>query len=150
MSTNRALHTLISVTSAALAIVLAGCAPGPGWTDQGSDIVSELKIDIPENATNIVGNTDSGVRFLMPNDKWRDYITEYYPGKALTPFPITSDLDGSVPATCIPAYRSGVKLTTWVAGEDIQYRDTGRQKRRSVFVTPDCEPDKAYVQWTLK
>lgn len=52
------------------------------------------------------------------------------------------------PKGCI--HRSGVKLTTWVTGDDIEYRDTGSHKRRSVFVTPDCEPCRAYVQWMLK
>lgn len=129
--------------------VLTGCTPGGGWTDNDPGIVGDLKIEIPKDATNIVGSTDHGVKFLMPNDQWRGYVAKYYPGKTLSQFPIASELDGSVPAMCIPAFRSGTKLTAWVAAGEIQYRNTDQQTDRTVRVVPDCEPNKAYVQWML-
>lgn len=140
---------LVSVAMTALVLLFAtGCFIGPGQTDEGTDTVSLLKIDIPASATNIVGHTDRGVDFLMPNDEWRTYLATYYPDTQLKQLP-SRELDGSVPAMCIPAFRAGVKLSRWTTGEYIQWRDTNKQRLRGVVVTPDCEPGKAYVQWVL-
>lgn len=84
----------------------------------------------------------------MPNDEWRDYVAKYYPGKTLTPRP-ARELDGTAPISCYPALRSGVKLTKWTTGDDIQFRKTDKHAYRFVGVTPDCEPGKAFVQWRL-
>lgn len=146
MTTRFVLGTPFWAAMAALGF-LTGCTPGGGWTDNASSIVDELKIEIPQSATNIVGHTDSGVDFLMPNDQWRDYAAKYFPGKQLSERP-SKELDGSVPAMCIPAFRSGTKLSHWIAGENIQ-SGTNRLEYRFISVTPECEPGKAFVQWRL-
>ncbi|WP_234824541.1 hypothetical protein [Mycobacteroides abscessus] len=138
---------ILAVAVACTLSVLTGCTPGGGWTDKDPGIVGDLKIEIPKDATNIVGHTDSGVDFLMPNDQWRDYAAKYYPGKPLSERP-SKEVDGSVPAMCIPAFRSGVKLSHWIAGENIQSRND-TLAYRFISVTPDCEPNKAFVQWRL-
>ncbi|ORB58659.1 hypothetical protein BST43_09665 [Mycobacteroides saopaulense] len=146
MTTRLNTRTQLLAAVTALA-VLSGCTPGGGQTDSDPGIVGDLKIEIPKSATNIVGHTDSGVDFLIPNDQWRDYATKYYPGKALSERP-SKEVDGSVPAMCIPAFRAGTKLSHWIAGENIQSRDN-RLEYRFISVTPDCEPGKAFVQWRL-
>ena len=149
MSTKHLPPKHISAALVAIAAMLAGCTPGPGWTDKDPGIVGDLKIDIPETATNIVGKTGSGVDFLMPNDQWRDYVAKSYPEKQLSRTPLVKETDGSVPAMCLPAFRSGTKLEQWSTTDRIQFRDTDKSKIRGVTVTPDCEPGKTYVQWIL-
>ncbi|TDH56697.1 hypothetical protein E2F47_06090 [Mycobacterium eburneum] len=149
MSTHR-LHQRIFLAVVTIGFPLVGTACiGPGWTDKDLGTVAELKIEIPKSATNIVGHTGKGVDFLMPNDQWRDYVAKYYPGTTFTRFPANKETDGSVPLMCIPAFRSGVKLVKLVTGDDIQYRKTKDKVHRTVIVTPDCEPGKAYLQWRL-
>lgn len=126
---------------------LTGCL-GPGYTDKDPGIVGDLKIEIPKSATSLLPETNS-VAFLMPNDQWRDYVAKYYPDKQLSQSPANKETDGSVPPMCIPAFRSGTKLTSWTTGAKIQYRNTDKSAIRGVVVTPDCEPGKAYVQWSL-
>ena len=146
--TNHRRLLMSGISAASVLLMTTGCFIGPGQTDEGTDIVSILKIEIPDSATKIVGHTDSGVDFLMPNDEWRDYIETYYPDKKLTPRP-AKEIDGSAPIACYPAFRAGMKLTNWTTGADIQYRDTDKNSYRFVSVTPDCEPGKAYVRWML-
>jgi len=130
------------------AFVSAGCVLGPGQTDEGSDIVSQLKISIPKSATDIIGNTDRGIQFMLPNDQWPGYVDEYYPGATLQQFP-AREMDGSAPLECLPALRSGTKLVVWSTGADIQFADTDKHAFRSVSVTPDCISGKTLVQWQL-
>lgn len=118
---------------------------GPGQTDEGSDIVSQLHITFPASATNIVG-AEHSVSFLMPNDQWRAYVAGYYPDTPLRPFPVK---ELNAPLECIPAVRAGVKLVIWSAGDDIPYKDTDQTMFRSISVTPDCEPGEAHVEWML-
>ncbi|OBB88655.1 hypothetical protein A5779_00080 [Mycolicibacterium peregrinum] len=139
---------LVSVAvTAAVLLFVTGCFVGPGQTDEGTDTVSLLKIEIPDSATNIVGHTDRGVDFLMPNDEWRAYLATYYPDKQLEHLPPLTRYE--TPAMCLPALRAGVKLSRWTIGEYIQWRNTDKQRLRGVVITPDCEPGKAYVQWVL-
>lgn len=148
MTATRSRTLRTTATIAAAAALTAGCFIGPGQTDQGTDIVSLLKIEIPASATNIVGHTESTrVDFLIPNDQWRDYIHTYYPDKQLTQFPPRTEYE--TPAICIPAYRAGVKLIEWSTGQRIQYRNTDRQVLRGVVVIPNCEPGKTYISWGL-
>ncbi|TDH57590.1 hypothetical protein E2F47_02020 [Mycobacterium eburneum] len=137
----------LAVATIGIPLVSTACI-GPGWTDHDDDIVSELKIEIPKSATNIVGHAGKGIDFLIPNTEWRAYVAKYYPGKTLSQRP-SKEIDGSVPAECIPAFRSGTELSHWITGEDIQYRNTNNHVYRFVRVTPDCEPGKAFVQWRL-
>ncbi|MEZ0366127.1 hypothetical protein ACAG26_20845 [Mycobacterium sp. pUA109] len=149
MSSHRLLpRLLLAPMLAAVLLLTTGCFIRPGRTDHDTDIVSRLKIEIPKSATNIVGHTDKGVDFLMPNDQWRDYVAKYYPGKTLSQFPYATAYEA--PAECIPAFRSGAKLVMWVTGDEIQFRKTDHNMRRSVSVTPDCEAGKALVQWRLR
>ncbi len=137
-----------SLHAVSVLLLTTSCFVGPGQTDKGSDIVSLLKIRIPQSATDIVGHTDSGIDFFMPNDEWRDYIAGYYPDAVLTPRP-SKERDGSAPIVCYPSLRSGAELTNWTTGDDIQYRDTDYSVYRFVSITPDCAPGKAYIRWSL-
>lgn len=141
---------LLLSAASAFSVLLAttSCFIGPGQTDEGTDTVSLLKIEIPDSATDIVGHTHSGVDFLMPNDQWRDYIAAYYPDKKLTPR-TAKEIDGSAPIACYPALRDGAKLMNWTTGGNIQYRNTEKNRYRFVSATPDCEPGKTYVRWGL-
>jgi hypothetical protein len=145
MTTRR--MTPIALATAIFTSLTVGCI-GPGFSDKDPGIVGDLKIEIPKTATSFLPETNS-VAFLMPNDQWRDYVAKYYPDKQLSQSPASKETDGGVPPMCIPAFRSGTKLTSWTTGAKIQYRNTDKYAVRGVVVTPDCEPGKAYVQWSL-
>lgn len=135
----------LMVTSCALLFV-SGCVE-PAITDKDASPNVALRIDVPESARPLGGYVDPyRVEFLMPNDKWREYVAKY----SLSPLEQSPYISQSVvPVWCVPAARAGVQLTRWVAGGDIQYFDTGMHAYRSVSVTPDCEPGNAYVIWVL-
>ncbi|SHS97040.1 Uncharacterised protein [Mycobacteroides abscessus subsp. abscessus] len=131
-------------------LLLCGC--GTGWTDhkEGNDPMSAkdaLKVEVPASASSVIAEIDPyRIQFLMPNDQWRDYASKY-PLDQFEEVPYPTEY--VVPAMCLPVARTGVKLTSWIAGDLIQYLDTGQRAHRSITVTPDCESGKAYVQWGL-
>lgn len=114
-----------------------------------------LKVAVPASATDVTkglgGGTESyaySIDFLMPNDQWRNYLQRYYPnGIQQSPLTYTP---GTVPAECVQAFRGGVKLQAWVAGDDIPYFDSGTPARRHVSAIPDCKPGQVFVQWRLE
>ncbi|OHU32322.1 hypothetical protein [Mycobacteroides chelonae] len=135
---------------AACLFLLGGC--GNSWTDrkEGNDPMSArdaLKVEVPGSASSVIAEIDPyRVQFLIPNDQWRDYASKY-PLDQFEEFPYPSEY--VVPAMCLPVARTGVKLTSWIAGDEILYLDTDKRAHRSMTVTPDCELGKAYVQWSL-
>ncbi|WP_083336086.1 hypothetical protein [Mycobacteroides saopaulense] len=129
------------------ALFVAGCV-GPGLTDEGTDEVSLMKIEIPKSATNEVGSVNPyKVRFLMPNDEWRDYLAKYALKPELSKLKYTTEYE--VPPDCIPAFRTKGNLEHWTAGGNIKWRKTDRDAYRFVSVIPDCEPGRAMLLWQL-
>lgn len=147
--THRLLHSLLRIVMiTAVLLPASGCFLGPGQTDQGSDIVSQLQIEIPESATDITGNTDTGVDFLMPNSEWREYVAEYYPNATMSEFPPLTLYE--TPVLCRAALNTGVNLAQYVTGDDITVGRSKHTMRRAVLVTPNCQDGKALVQWVLR
>lgn len=60
-------RVFLGVAMTALALLFAtGCFTGPGQSDEGTDTVSLLKIDIPASATNISDTLTVAPTFSSP------------------------------------------------------------------------------------
>lgn len=142
---------LALITAATVLSALSSAACGPGGTDQNSALVSDLKIKIPESATDINADTSalqSNLHFLLPNDQWRPYAATYYPGETPTQRPL-AELTDSAPPPCFPSQRNDAALITRTISDIIQFRNTNMHARRVITIIPDCQPGRTYVQWSL-
>lgn len=145
------------ITLAALVVLaLAGCNEKDLHiqNDDWANPELALKVSVPDSAIDVAKGLGSGssdyaykVEFLMPNDDWRSYLAGYYPGGAEKSKLAYSS--GTVPPACTQAFRDGVPLQAWIAGDEIPYFDTDTNARRRVTVTTDCKPGLSFVRWTL-
>lgn len=144
-------QSVVLVTVAVMLCAFFGTGCGHSDTDQNSALVSDLKIEIPESATNISadrGAMSNDLHFLLPNDEWRRYLATYYPNNTPAQNPFVEPHDNA-PAPCFPTQDDGAALVAWTISDDIQFRNTNKHARRVITLIPDCQPGKTYVKWSL-
>lgn len=133
-----------------IACALSGCDNFRNWHgDQWANPEYVLKIKIPSSATDIEKQFDPAIgydiKFLMPDDQWRNYATKYYPADKLIAQPLAAE---KIPPVCPP--RDDEKLAEWSASDRIPYmKSVDITARRFFWAIPGCKPDQTYVHWAF-